>query len=167
MWSTFYDRWMHFIGLQNLNSHSLPLKSLEGPGQFFKYSSDCICLKKGSHTPRMAWGLVNHRVLFIFGWTLLLKQGCQTDFHWGPLQHYGCHQMAGCNCKTVQTLPLLNILLNNCLFILLLATYLSDKYCICICIDVKIYVFITLCYFNKYFSFIRLRNPHYFINQSK
>ncbi len=33
----------------------------------------------------------------------------------------------------------------------------------CICIDVKIYV-ITLCYFNKYFSFIRLRNPHYSLN---
>ncbi len=43
-----------------------------------------------------------------------LWQGCQTNFHWGPLQHYGCHQRAGCNCKSVQTLPLLNILLNNC-----------------------------------------------------
>ncbi len=42
--------------------------------------------------------------------------------------------------KTVQMLLLLNILLNNCL-------YLSYKYCMCICIDVKIYV-IALCYFN-------------------
>ncbi len=32
---------------------------------------------------------------------------------------------------------LLNILLNKCLFILILATYLSYKYCIGICIDVK------------------------------
>ncbi len=43
---------------------------------------------------------------------------------------------------------------------------LSYKYCIYIYTDVKIYV-ITLCYFNKYFAFIRLRNPHYSINQSK
>jgi len=26
-----------------------------------------------------------------------LQEGCQTHFHWGPYQHYGCPQTASCN----------------------------------------------------------------------
>ncbi len=36
VWTAFMmDGRMHFIGLQNLNSHSLLLQSLEQPGHFF------------------------------------------------------------------------------------------------------------------------------------
>jgi len=30
----FYDGWMHFLGVQNLRHHSLPLQSLEELGSF-------------------------------------------------------------------------------------------------------------------------------------
>ena len=32
------------------------------------------------------------------GFLVSLEQGCQTHFHRGPYQHYGCSQRASCKC---------------------------------------------------------------------
>ncbi len=73
MRDTFYYRWMCFIGLFRLfkitptHCHYKAWKSQD----IFKYNSDWIRLKEES--PRMAWGWVNYRVIFSFGWTIPLK----------------------------------------------------------------------------------------------
>ncbi len=59
--------WMRCFGLLKITPIHCHYKSWKSQ-DFFKYNSDCIHLKEESHI-HLAWGWVNHGVIFIFEWT--------------------------------------------------------------------------------------------------